>query len=333
MITKVNLNVNTMFFCHIAIFFLLIAGILPRTVVPYWTLALTAYVLLASLEDSTAFFVRSIPFFIAIPITGGFDSLNMWRILSCLIFIKWFLGLSRVAFKYDRILKLQIVWRNHKATILLLGILILAILSATQADSTVLAVKRIVYFINLSLIGVIIYDLVKKNQDFSQRLIKNIAIPTIIVALIGILQQISTYYMDIFQFVDFWGGVVQRNLFGNAWADTAIRANTWFAYFGDQLSLRMFSIFPDSHSFPIFLLLGLPAVMAIALKKVFHQGPPSVPRAALGSFGSLLRTRASMFVVFIPAIFLALILTGTRGIWSAGVVSTLWAVFLILRLR
>src|SRR3989338_1961430 len=325
MITKVNLNVNTMFFCHIAIFFLLIAGILPRTVVPYWTLALTAYVLLASLEDSTAFFVRSIPFFIAIPITGGFDSLNMWRILSCLIFIKWFLGLSRVAFKYDRILKLQIVWRNHKATILLLGILILAILSATQADSTVLAVKRIVYFINLSLIGVIIYDLVKKNQDFSQRLIKNIAIPTIIVALIGILQQISTYYMDIFQFVDFWGGVVQRNLFGNAWADTAIRANTWFAYFGDQLSLRMFSIFPDSHSFPIFLLLGLPTVLALALERVFKKNSDHLK--------VILKTRANILVVFVPIIFLAAILSGTRGIWAAGATSTIWAGFLLYRHR
>ena len=117
--------------------------------------------------------------------------------------------------------------------------------------------------------------------------------------------------MDIFQFVDFWGGVVERNLFGNAWAETAVRANTWFAYFGDQLSLRMFSIFPDSHSFPIFLLLGLPAIFALAIRKIVEKD---------SNLGAMLGTRASLLVVFIPIMFLAAILSGTRGIWAAGVI-------------
>src|SRR3989344_1082829 len=209
---------------------------------------------------------------------------------------------------------------EHIVASTIFTLFITAILSVTQAQSHVLAIKRIVYFVNLSLVGLIIYDLIRKNQEFSQRLIKNIAIPTIIVAIIGILQQISTYYMDIFQFVDFWGGVVERNLFGNAWAETAIRANTWFAYFGNQLSLRIFSIFPDSHSFPIFLLLGLSAVMAIALKKVVEKG---------GGLKAMFKTRASMLVLFIPIIFLAAILSGTRGIWAAGGVSTMWAFILV----
>ena len=328
--------INTVFVAHLIIVGLVITGILPRGIVPFWTIALAVYVLWASLEDSTTFFVRSIPFFIAIPITTGFDSLNMWRVFSGLIFLKWLILNRSYLLKFQQnflhgrvkssMSKMVI---GHPAALLIGGLFILTALSAFQAQGQILAIKRIIYFVNLSLIGIVAHDLIRKNQDFSQRLIRNIAIPTIIVALVGIVQQISTYYLDIFQFVDFWGGVVERNLFGNAWAETAIRANTWFAYFGEQLSLRMFSIFPDSHSFPIFLLLGLPAVMALSLKKVF-QGRTLNPRFDLGS---LIRVRASWLVVFIPLIFLCLILTGTRGIWAAGAVSTIWAIFLIYRHR
>ncbi len=299
-----------MFLAHLVVVVLVVTGVLPRVVVPFWTLVLAVYVLWASLEDSMTFFIRSIPFFIAIPITSTFDSLNIWRVLSGLIFLKW-------------------TWHNRpnltgylKTPLakILLAILLLAILSAISAPSHILAIKRILYFINLSLIGIVLYDLIVRNQDFSQRVIKNIAIPTIIVALIGIVQQISTYYLDIFQFVDFWGGIAERNLFGNAWAETAIKANTWFAYFGDQLSLRMFSIFPDSHSFPIFLLLGLPTILAIALRKVIEKG---------GTLKTMFKTRASVLVIFVPIIFLAAILSGTRGIWVASIGAVLVSLALI----
>ena len=130
--------------------------------------------------------------------------------------------------------------------------------------------------------------------------------------------------MDIFQFVDFWAGKVELGLFGSAWANIALKANTWFAYYGDQLSLRMFSLFPDSHSFPIFLLLGLPAVFAVSLRKVgryskrlkndvFHPGK------YLGSFCANCLFRA--------------ILSGTRGIWVAGLgaVGVVFGIFWLMK--
>lgn len=316
--------VDFMFMVHLLVVGLVVTGILPRAVVPFWTLILAVYVLRVPLEDATTFFVRSIPFFIAIPITIGFDSLNMWRVLSGLIFLKW-LFQKESFLTIRQTLSLAVTWhrefhKRHKILPLLILLLILATLSMAKATSLILAIKRMVYFINLSLIGVVIHDLIRGNQNFSQRLIKNIAIPTIIVAIVGMLQLATTYFMDIFRFMDFWGGIVERNLFGNAWAETAIKANTWFAYFGNQLSLRMFSIFPDSHSFPIFLLLGLPSVMALALRRVAEKG---------GNLRILLKTRASVLVVFVPIIFLCLILTGTRGIWVAGLASFIMAVFLV----
>jgi len=309
---KINL-LNLLFVVQFLIIGLVITGFLPRIVIPFWVAILAIYILSAELEDGVIFFARSIPFFVAIPITANFDSLNTWRILSGLIFLKWLLQKDILGpiFKEAVLLfkKPVIFFKEHRIFSLISLLLILAVASAIRADSPLLAAKRIIYFVNLSLIGIVAYDLLRKSKNFGQRLIKNLSVPVIIVVLAGMAQLISTYFMDIFQFVDFWAGKVELGLFGSAWANIALHANTWFAYFGDQLSLRMFSLFPDSHSFPIFLLLGLPAVFAIALRKL---------ASAQNGLKTMFFTRASLLVVFVPIVFLAAILSGTRGIWVAG---------------
>ncbi len=318
---------NALYFIQLVIVGLVIAGVLPRFIVPFWVAALVIYILSAELEDGVIFFARSIPFFVAIPITANFDSLNTWRILSGLIFLKWLLRKDILGpiFKEAALLfkKPVIFFKEHRALSLMSLLLILAVASAIRADSLLLAAKRIIYFVNLSLIGIIAYDLLGKSKNFGQRLIKNLSVPVIIVALVGMVQLASTYFMDIFQFVDFWAGKVELGLFGSAWANIALKANTWFAYFGDQLSLRMFSLFPDSHSFPIFLLLGLPAVFAIALRKLV---------GAQNSLKTMFLTRVSLLIAFVPVVFLGAILSGTRGIWVAGLgaVGVIWGILWLM---
>jgi O-antigen ligase len=320
---------DLLFIIQLLVIGLVITGILPRFIIPFWVAILVVFILGAKLEDGTIFFARSIPFFVAIPITANFDSFNTWRVLSGLIFLKWLLG--KQSWRNTRLFMLpndraeMKDWlKGHKTGILLILLVLIAILSATQAQNYILSARRIIYFVNLSLVGIIVYNLVGKSSDFGQRLIKNLSIPVIIVAFVGIAQLISTYFMNIFQFVDFWAKKVELGLFGSAWANIALKANTWFAYYGDQLSLRMFSLFPDSHSFPIFLLLGLPAVLAVSLSKVIK---------AKKSLKEMFFTRASILVVFTPIIFLAAILSGTRGIWAASLGAVLMVLAVILMLK
>ena len=311
-------TLDLVFSAYLILVLLVIFGYLPRGVVPYLVLVVCIYVLKAPLEDGVVFFVRSIPFFIAIPLTLHFDSFNAWRVISILIFLRWFIqplragaGLNLEHFKtfFD-------FNKKRKVYLTSLLLLVLAVLSVGVAASYTLAIKRVIYFVNLSLIATVIYDLAFKNSALRVRLIKNIAVPVIIVALLGLLQTAMTYFVDIYQFMRIWGEGIELRLFGREWSDIAIRGNTWFAYFGEQLSLRVFSIFPDSHSFPIFLLLGLPSIFAIAVTKVADG-------AHLG-LKTMLKTRGRLFVLFVPLIFLMAILSGTRGIW-AGVLGVLLA--------
>ncbi len=298
-----NKLLNWFFVIEIVLFSLIVSGILPRAVVPYLAVALAVYVLFASLENATVFFVRSIPFFLAIPITTTFDNFNTWRILSGIIFLKFLIS----NFEFLNNFKIQNL--KSKTSLVLFALLLFTTLSIIPAPDKMLAIKRMLYFLNLSLIGLVIYDLAQQ-AEFAKRLIKNIAVPVIAVTVVGFLQLGSTYIMDIYQFMGFWAGKVQFNQFGAGWSYIAYNlGNTWFAYYGEQVSLRMFSLFPDSHSFPQFILLGLPAIFALALRKFDGVGL---------NLKKLYRTRTSLIIVWVPLIFLAMILTGTRGIWAAS---------------
>ncbi len=297
-------RLNLIYVLEIAIVLLIVFGVLPRWLVPYVVVFLAIYFLRAPFEEVIIFFVRSVPLFMAIPITPAFDSLNAWRIFSLIIFFRWLdSGKIKEFFRFSKTKKIHMS---------LMFLLILALFSLIFAPSQTLALKRIIYFVNLSLIGIVIYDL--NSRAFTSRVIKNIVAPAILVTILGMTQLVTTYFIDIYKFIEFWAGTVEKNLFGEAWAVIALRANTWFAYFGDQLSLRMFSFFPDSHSFPIFLILSLPAVLALSLQNIV-----SITRKGNLPLKVMYQTRARLSVIFVPILFLGVILSGTRGMWAAGV--------------
>lgn len=338
---------EAIFIFEILFFSLIITGILPRAVALYLAIVLIIYVLLASLEDAVAFFVRSIPLFLALPLTATFDNFNTWRIISAIIFLKWlwpkilnFLSLEKLETSFPLNFKLlnfkKYLNPKENPSILLIFLLLLAMLSIIPAPDKIVAIKRIIYFVNLSLIGIVIHDMFGDSIS-KQRLIKNIAIPIIIVTIVGFVQLASTYFIDIYQFMNLWGENIQCNQFGRQWCNIAVwQGNTWLAYYGPQLSLRMFSLFTDSHTFPMFILLGLPAIFAISLSKAVEKVKTETESSSEGSVSKLRRMlwiKARMSVIWIPLIFLAVILSGTRGIWVASIGVVLLTMALITYMK
>ncbi len=310
---------NPLFVFHLIFVALVLIGYIPRELVLYETGLLVLYFLFASIEDSLIFFVRSIPLFIAIPLTANYDNLNQWRILAIILFLRWLC--DRESFHYigsALILMWKKPWsfaKEHSWSALLHLLAFLALISLWHASDRGEGLKRILFFINASLIGAVI-AFPPRSKEFIKRLIKNITVPVIIVTLVGAAQVVSTYFMDIYQFMRVWGEGIQMREFGSLWSYIAVHVgNTWFAYFGDQLSLRVFSLFPDSHSFPIFLLLGLPAFYAWTLVKPLQKS---------AKVRDMMFTRGKISVLWIPLIFLMMILSGTRGIWAGGVAMIFW---------
>lgn len=301
---KVNL-LSKIFVLELIIFGLIITGILPREASIVLAIGLAIYVAMASIEDSTIFFIMSIPLFIAIPFTANFDNFNVWRVLSIILFLK-LAHITGLKYFFD-------FRRYSRYAKLMLILLVLAVLSVIPAVDKPAAITRIIYFVNLSLVGMVIHYLCGVNNEFTKRLVRAITVPVILVTAVGFIQVISTYFIDIYQFMRIWGEGIQMRQFGRLWSEIAVRlGNTWFAYYGSQLSLRVFSLFPDSHSFPQFVLLGLPAIFAVSILKLTSDADK------YNTLKKMVRTRVSMNIVWVAAGFLIAILSGTRGIWAAS---------------
>ncbi len=310
MFDTIKKPINFIYLIQVVVVFLVAFGIIPRITIIGLAILISAFVLWTDLETATAFFVRSIPIFVAIPLTSYFDSFNIWRIASGLIFLKWFV--------YDKkTLEIKRAWKkiaakvsfqDYRFSFYFLVFFTFALWSLLPAPDFVAGIKRIIYLINLSLIAFVIYDLVKKRPEFVKELTKNILISGVLVIIVAVLQLVSAYLVSIYEFMDFWAGTVQLGFYGWQWSQIAQETNTWFAYFGQYLSLRVFSTFPDSHSFPFFVLMTIPSLLAWSLVKVFQKNQDQL-------LGKLVKTRSSILIVLLPIFYLFAILSGTRGIW------------------
>ncbi|MBI1754939.1 O-antigen ligase family protein [Candidatus Azambacteria bacterium] len=271
--------------------------------------------LFSSLEESVYFITRSIPVFVALPITETFDSLNMWRVAVLILFLRWlFVGervsgfLNSCALLFSKARQgfwgaWLYAWKEWRVETLALLLFLVSVLSLVNAENPTLGIKRIIYFANLWMLFFVVRQ--TANRENAVKIAWNAVIGGSVVIAVGALQLISAYTMGVDNFSEFWALGVNKTLYGAAWANIAINANTWFAYYNDTIHLRMFSSFPDTHSFPLYLLMVI--CFAMFLRKTF--------------FVSLLVALACAEVV----------LSGTRGIWASVLFPLLFLGYLFVK--
>ncbi|MEK7514944.1 MAG: O-antigen ligase family protein [Patescibacteria group bacterium] len=298
----------------------IMAGVLPREV--SFLIALGGLFAMArmSLEDAATYFIGMVPCALALPFTATFDNFNMWRLFALLLVV-------RGVYVYrERLTDVRALVRSP-AGISLITLSAVAGLSLAVAHDLGAGLKRFIYFAN-ALLPLVVIALLSQREGMRAALFS--CMRWIAVLLVGVagIQLISTYVMDIYAFMRIWGEGVQFRQFGAQWSDIVTSVgNTWFAYYGEQLSLRIFSLLPDSHTFPMILVALIPAVMAAAL---VHT---RIPSQAYERFTSLVRTRVNMWIAFVPLAFLFVILSGTRGMWVASLGVIPLGILFIIALR
>lgn len=318
------MTVNGLFIVHLALVGFISIGLISRQ----WVFLLLGlwlvFIFLKPLEDSADLFIRTIPFFIALPFVSYFDNFNMWRIVSGLIFLKF---VSQ--YKNDLYLLIKKFLNSPKEYPITLSILLLFLISLFSliiSADVFIGAKRIIYFVNLLLMPMMLFWLLKQERLNSSRILKSIAISAFIITGIGFIQLVSTYLLTPDDFLRFWALDIQGNYYGREWGSIAYQANTWLAYFGEQFSLRMFSVFPDSHTFPMYLIMSLPAVAIL----ITNGSWLIAKKTKIGIL--LLATR----YLLLAGLLLAIILSGTRGIWISFLAPIVFLLYLrkkIPRLR
>lgn len=307
---------NIVFAVQLAVVALVAVGILPREGAIFLAGLLAFYFIFSPLEESVFLVARSIPLFIALPLTENFDSFNTWRPLVFILFLKtgWqyraeiYGAWSETAAQAKKSLLggAKFAYLNYKIEFLSFILFAVSVLSLLKAQDFVFGARRLVYFANLGMLFFSARTVVKKENlvDFS----KNVLISGVIISAVGVLQLVSSYLMTIDDFAGFWALTVQQNLYGKAWAYIVISANTWFAYYQDTIHLRMFSSFPDTHSFPLYLLMVSIFALALILRGRF-----------------ILNKNSFWLLAFLNFFAVCLILSGTRGIWASVVFPAIFA--------
>ncbi|MBI2462646.1 MAG: O-antigen ligase family protein [Candidatus Spechtbacteria bacterium] len=306
MSSRIFSPLNIIYILSLVTLFAAVFGVVPREFIFIPAVLILGYMLVAPHQNGLLLFVRFIPFFFALPLTQGFDNFNLWRIAIILLFAKWILSGRNL----DEIVaslqwnNLRNLWNSARAEVLGSALFALAFISLFVAQDISTGVKRIIYFANLTLLFVIVRGLVRRENGYVQKLTNNFVVSGMVAVVVGFGQWISTYFLPVWIFHYWWGQIVSLNMYGQQWANIVTNfGNTWFSYSGGGLRLRMFSLFPDSHTFPLYLLMVLPFLFLF-----IYDAKRTLTKweRRLAWFGFL-------------ALHLALILSGTRGIW-AGII-------------
>lgn len=310
----------------------LCVALMSAGVWPYWLVYLNlglfgVFLLWAPVYESILLLVISIPFFVAIP-NHYFPALANWRFLFIALFLVWlikefgrqFPALRALPFK-QKLLKIEslfLPWDKYIALFILISII-----SMFFAPYPFQAFKFVSFLLNAYLLYIVILNIVKTKQQLCQ-LIYYSAISLSLIVLIGYGQFILSLFVDPYYFWQYWATMISRLYYGLDLANVLVYSNSWFAYSGDSSSLRMFSIMPDSHSFAMI------AALFIAFALPFTTNKKSLKPNRSKLYCTL--TSPSYYLwVLIRFAGLAVILSGTRGMWVGMLGAFIVAIFFFIR--
>ncbi len=263
---------NIIFGLEVIVVALAATGLIPREAILVWTGLAIFYMIFSPVSDSLWLIVASIPLFAALPISDSFDTLANWRILIAVLFLCLFFkeGVSLRIIKNEAgKWKIKENLTYYVLEYLTPVFLLIAALSIGVADYKILAVKKVLFLINIFLLFLITRNLTR-NKEAILKVWQAAAVGGIVTIAVALVQFGVILFVPLINFWQFWAGRVINFFYGQNLADLLAYSNTWFAYYNAAPpTLRLFSVFPDSHSFAMFSLISVPIFLGMAL--YYHQ--------------------------------------------------------------
>jgi hypothetical protein len=333
---------NIVFAAEIVVVILASLGLIPREAVLVWTGLAIFYMIFSPVEDSLWLIVASIPLFVALPVFDNFDTMANWRILIAVLFLCLFfkkgISLSLVKDEHGR-WRIRENVKHYLIEYLSWAFLVVAALSILVADYKILAIKKLLFLINIFLLYLIIRNLVK-NKEAIIKIWQAAAVGGVTVIAVALIQFMAALFVPLFSLWQFWSDKVIAVFYGQNLSYLLSYSNTWFAYYaGNPPTPRLFSVFPDSHSFAMFCIILVPIFLALAMlaqrkiKKVFYPAPQPAPlRGARpgnatgvnpwmnrlkpeGQYPKGVSLWCGVYWVLVGLALLGIALSGSRGAW------------------
>jgi len=218
-----------------------------------------------------------------------------WRILLAILFLVWLIKNPK---NTSMLYSMKVVKKKVKSGFFVILFLIIGALSLFTATDIVVGIKKILFLINIFLLFVIVKD-VGRDKIKRLKIIKAGAVAGIISLIIGYFQLILIFLTPLYNFWQLWARNIISVFYGINLSKLLAVSNTWFSYYPDNPpTLRMFSVFPDSHSFALFTIISLIFFVVLLLSN----------------------KQKSKFWFIIILSFSALVFSGSRGIWLSALI-------------
>ncbi len=311
--------------------------------------------------------VGSIAFYVVLP-SHFSDTLSMWRPVVGVLFLKtvwewWFVSSPRVGgarggasahttpnLSYLRrgvnaARSIVLNFHNSLYTYEKFGaaLFVLAILSLALARYPLRGASQLVFLLNTALLYPIVVWAVKSRDQFI-RVLRYGALSTGAIIAIGYVQFTATLFSVAYYFWQYWALRVATLYYGLPLAKVLQYSNSWVTVQGEAKTLRMFSIMPSSHAFAmvcvLFLAFALPLLYVSSSRRRGSNSPTSEQKA-----GTLLSAGGPTWIpdrvgndrrgrlwLGVALACLALIVSGTRGVW-AGMVPVFIIVALLYKIK
>ena len=271
---------NIIFATEVLVVVLESLGLIPREAVLVLTGLMFFYVIFSPVQDALWLVIASIPLFVALPLADNFDTLANWRILIAILFLCLYFkqGVSLNLVKNSQgQFRVKENLKHYALEYLVLAFLVIAAASISVANFKFIAVKQLLFLINIFLLFLIVRNVARRKEKLI-RLLSAAAAGGLVVLAVALAQFIAVLFVPLFGFWQFWADKVIEVLYGQNLSQLLSYANTWFAYYaGNPPTLRLFSVFPDSHSFAMFCILIIPVFLGLAFyfkddkkKRIFY---------------------------------------------------------------
>ncbi|MBU3965210.1 O-antigen ligase family protein [Patescibacteria group bacterium] len=298
---------KTVFFFELIAVLLITAGVLPREFSYFITALILIYFLGAEIIDSLVLTILSIPLFLALPISDSYDAMANWRIILTALFLIWAVRANFFQKKFFSKSSLEL-W--------IVVFVLAAFFSLVGSVNAAIGFKKILFLGNIFLLFTITRGIVKNKESFL-RILKAGVAAAILTLAIGYAQLISVFFYSLYQFWQFWAENAIYALYGDRLAQLLSYSNTWFSYYSGDIppTLRMFSVFPDSHSFALFNIILIPLALSLA----WHYK----------TNGKKYNFAACCFLIIL--MLLAILFSGSRGAWISAITPLIIILFLARR--
>ena len=244
--------------------------------------------------------ILSIPFYLAIP-NAQFDSLSMWRFLFIALLVAWYVKRK----KEQPIIFAP--WDKYLA-----WFVVAILLSLLFAPVRTLGLKKLLFCINIYCLYVVLINTIRTKGMLVRTIVVAFSSMAIIV-LLGYIQYAATFFTSTYYFWQYWATVISQAYYGLVLANTLVYSNSWFTVTAGQApTLRMFSILPDSHAFGVIAMFSIPFASALL-------------------FFSNKRMYTVLLWIYIVLAALAIILSGTRGVWLGVLAPAIILVYAYIR--